>query len=132
MSDSGFFTSAASSPFLPIVAAMIRGLVGIASGAGFTWAATVSGDQATMIATAVVAGAMLAWSGWQKIAAVRASRRSQVAAAVASFEQGAPVTVTETPVGQPNVATRVSAAEAAAAPSVPAGVKPSPAPRPAG
>jgi len=129
MSDTNWLTGAAQSPYLPIVAGLVRGVVGIASGFGFTWALTVSGDQITMAATAVVAVAMLLWSGWQKIAAIRASRSAEVAAAVASAEKGVPVVVTVTPEGQDNIATRVSATEAAAAPSVPISVPPQPAPR---
>jgi hypothetical protein len=135
MSDSNFFTSAASSPYLPIVASLVRGIVGLASSFGFTWALTVTGDQVTMIATAVLAAGMLGWGAWQKIAALRDSRRAEVAAAKASANatmqagSATPVTVTITPAGIPNEAVRVPPAELVAAPSVPLGVAPSPAPR---
>jgi len=128
MSETNWLTGAAESPYLPIIAGIVRGIVGIASGFGFTWALTVSGDQITMAATAAVALGMLLWSGWQKIAAIRAARRTAVAAAVASAEKGVPVIVTETPPGQQNIATRVSATEAANAPAVPSSAVPQPAP----
>jgi len=67
------------------------------------------------------------WSWRQKTAA----RAKEIAAAVASAEHGVPVVVTVTPPGEPNIATRVSATEAAAAPSVPIDQKPLPAPLPA-
>ncbi len=57
-----------------------------------------------------------------------ADRAITVASAVASAESGTPVVVSVTPVGQPNIATRVSATEVASAPVVPSGVAPQPAP----
>ena len=130
MSDSSFFTRATSSPYLPIVAGLVRGILGIASSFGFTWALAVTGDQITMIATAAMAVAMLGWSVWQKICAIRDKRRAEVAAAVASIEKGVPVTVKVTPGDQPNEVVRIPAAEMRAAPVVPPG-PPSPAPHPA-
>jgi hypothetical protein len=55
------------------------------------------------------------------------ARAREVAAAVVSVEKGVPVTVNVTPVGQPNEAVRIPAAEMHAAPTVPQG-PPSPAP----
>jgi len=134
MSDSGnYLTSAASSPYLPIVMGLVRGVLGLASSFGFTWALTVTGDQVTMAATAAVAVGMLGWSAYQKIAAIAEKRRAEVAAARASaqmtMEAGhpVPVTVTETAVGKPNIATAIPVAEIAKAPTVPAGTPPAPA-----
>lgn len=127
--DDNWIATSAKSPYLPIVAGLFRGVVGIASSFGFTWALTVTGDQATMAATAVVALAMLGWSAWQKIASIRAARRAEVGAAKASAAIGKPVTVVETPVGQSNVAVLISREEMATAPAIPpVGVVPSPAP----
>ncbi len=117
--EGNWLTGAAASPYLPIVLGLVRGVVGIASGIGFAWATAVSGDMATMIATALTALGMLGWSAWQKIEATREARGREVAAAVASAEQGVPVTVTVTPPGEANIATRISATEASAAPIVP-------------
>ena len=64
------------------------------------------------------------WSRWQKYQ----DRKMLVAAAIASAQHGTAVFVTETPVGQPNVATKIPVAEQAAAPAVPQGVPPQPAP----
>jgi len=115
-------------------AGLARTLIAALAGAGIlggAWAA-VSAEQIANLLTAflTVGGALMTagvalWSMWQK----RQARRGEVASAKASAEIGAPVIVTVTPEGMPNVATRVSAIEVAAAPSVPAGVTPSPAPR---
>jgi hypothetical protein len=121
-------------PYLPIMGAVVRGLLQIASGLGFTWALTVSGDQIQMAVTAAAMLATLVWSAWQKIAAIKAARLAEVAAAKASAEATMkagtpmPVTVTVTAKGLDNIATRVPATEAAAAPSVPVDVRPQPAP----
>ncbi len=119
MSDVNWFSDAAKSPYLPIVAGVIRGAVAIASGVGFTFALTVTDSQRQMAATAALALGMLGWSAWQKVAAVRAARKAVVAAAVASVKIGIPVTVTVTPPGQPNIATIIDPMEIATAPTVP-------------
>jgi hypothetical protein len=122
-------------PYLPIVGAVVRGLVQIASGFGFTWALTVTGDQVTMAVSAGFMLATLLWSAWQKIVAIRNARRAEVAAAKASAAAtmtagvATPVTLTVTAEGMPNKAVRVSPEEIAAAPSAPANVEPSPAPK---
>ena len=122
-------------PYLPIFAAVVRGVVQIASGFGFTWALTVTGDQVTMAVSAAFMLATLAWSTWQKIAAIRDKRRAEVAAASASANAtlvrgvATPVTVTVTPAGQSNKAVRISDAEIARAPVVPVNVTPQPAPK---
>lgn len=61
----------------------------------------------------------------------RRARGREVAAAITSVEKGTPVTVTVTPSGQPNIATKISADELNKAPTVPFETKPQPAPRPA-
>jgi hypothetical protein len=112
-------------PYLPIIGGLVRGVIQISSGLGFTWALTVSGDQIQM---AVTAGAMLitlGWSAWQKIVAIRDSRIKEVAAAKASAQATlatgvvTPVTVKVTPEGQPNIAVPVPLTEMAQAPSAP-------------
>ncbi len=133
MAETNWLTGAAKSPYLPIIAGLVRGVVGIASGLGFSWALAVTGDQITMAATAVLAIGMLIWSGWQKITAIRASRRDEIAAARASaaatMEAGrpTPVTVDVTPGAAPNKAVLISPAEPAHV-LPPASVEPSPAP----
>jgi hypothetical protein len=84
---------------------------------GYISAAMTAAGIASYAASAV-------WSWYQKVK----DRKMLVASAVASAQHGAPVVVTVTPEGQPNVATRVSPAEQAAAPSVPIGVAPQSAP----
>jgi hypothetical protein len=71
------------------------------------------------------------WSSIQKWLTDKFTRSIAVASAVTSVEQGTPVVVTVTPKGQDNVATKVSAEEANAAPSVPIDQRPLPAPSPA-
>ncbi len=121
-------------PYLPLIGTTVRGVLYIGGSAGLTWAQTVSGDQIQMIVTAIALAATFGWSIQQKFAAIRDKRRAEVAAASASAEATmkagtpTPVTVTVTAEGTPNVATRVSATEAAAAPSVPVDVRPQPAP----
>jgi len=117
--DDNWFSSAARSPYLPIVAGVFRGVVSLSSAFGFTWALTVNGSQIQMAATAAVGVAMVLWSAYQKITSVRAARRAEVAAAVASARIGVPVTVIETPQGKPNIADRIPAAEIMTAPPVP-------------
>lgn len=97
---------------------MITGTLGIYHGA------TINDGQAQVIAGLVVDFVTVAWSLYQKLQAAWTSRKLQVAAAVESARAthlaGTPVpmTVTVTPDGQANIATRVTAAEAAAAPKV--------------
>lgn len=82
----------------------------------------------TLIGFGSYAAAAL-WSWRQKRAAKKAAREAEVAAAVASANAGKPVTVTVTPPGMPNEAVLITATEAAAAPSVPRNVAPSPPPK---
>lgn len=130
MSDDNWFSSAASSPYLPIVAGLFRGGVALAAGGGWMYAKTVSGDQATMAATVALGAGMMMWSALQKVRALRKARRAEVAAALASARVGVPVTVIETPKGQDNIAARVPPTEAVLAPSVPVDAVPIPASRP--
>ena len=122
-------------PYLPILAAVVRGLIQLAAGAGFTWALTVTADQITMAVSAAAMLATLLWSAWQKISAVRAARRAEVAAAKASADAtmkagtAMPVTVKVTAGNLPNAAIRISTTEIAKAPlPPPVDVRPSPAP----
>lgn len=134
----------------PLVMAQLgslgRALLAALAGAGLlggVWA-SVSAEQIANLLTAILTiggAAMAAWTGfgaWRKnIAEAKAKRSAEVAAAVASAEatveagRATPVTVTVTPQGQPNEAVRIAPAEQALAPSVPGGVSPSPAPKPA-
>lgn len=75
--------------YVAIVLAVVRGVIQIATGFGFTWALTVSGDQMTMIATAIVMLATLIWSAWQKFSDARAGHANSVASA----ELGTPVKI---------------------------------------
>lgn len=125
-------------------AGLARALIAALAGAGLlggVWA-SVSAEQIANILTAVLTlggAAMGAWAtywSWrQKIAEAKAKRDAEVSAAKASAEatmltnRPTPVTVTVTPQGQPNEAVRITPTELAAAPSVPAFVEPSPAPR---
>jgi len=96
-----------------------------------TWLASITDPQLNIIISAAMffggAGVALVgvlkgrWDKWR-------ARAITVASAVASVEKGTPVVVTVTPPGQDNIATKVSATEAAAAPNVPFGVTPQPAP----
>ena len=116
-----------------ITLAMVRGIMQILAGFGFTWALTVSGSQETMIASGLVMVGTLVWSSWQKLKAARvaakAKRAAEVDAAMASAQATlaasrlTPVTVTvtqTTPAGQPNVgvAQRIGNTEAALATTV--------------
>jgi hypothetical protein len=76
-------TSTPNASYDEIALALVRGVVQIASGFGFTWALTVSGSQETMIATGLVMIATLVWSTWQKISAARAAHAGSVASAKA-------------------------------------------------
>jgi hypothetical protein len=121
---------------MPIITGQLRTL--IAAGGAYlgTYGLTVSGEAQDTLLGAGLVVVSLALSGVQKWWAERKKRRAEVSAAKASAEAtmaaGAPtpVTVNVTPAGLPNEAVRVSRAEAAAAPAVPAGVVPSPAPPP--
>lgn len=65
-------------PYLPLIASLIRTLLTVAGGAGFTWALTVNADQIQM---AVSSAAALAGAVWSIVQKIRAQRALQVAAA---------------------------------------------------
>lgn len=94
---SGFVLEGPDPTYLSIVGGLVRGVLQIASGLGFGWALGVTGDQQTMLATAIVMAGTLAWSGYQKIAALRKRRRaaeqSAVRSAQASSQAGTPVAI---------------------------------------
>lgn len=66
---------------IPIVAGMVRQIGAAASGLGFGWGVFVSGDKATMIASAGVGIATAVWSAYQKIKSIVALRRAAAAPA---------------------------------------------------
>ncbi len=114
-------------------AGLLRTLIAALSGAGLLGAAWagVSAQQIGNVLTAVltlagaVGAAFAAFQSWRQKAEARAR---EVASANASATLGQPVTVAVTPPGQPNIVSKVSATEVAAAPSAPLNVEPSPAP----
>jgi tetrahydromethanopterin S-methyltransferase subunit D len=81
MSDDDFIPSTPDPNYVAIATAVIRGILQIAAGFGFTWALTVTGSQVMMIATGVVMLMTLAWSVWQKISQARAVHIAAVASA---------------------------------------------------
>ena len=87
MSDPTVIPSTPDPGYTQIVLGLVRGVLQILSGFGFTWALTVSGSQQTMIATGLVMLGTLGWSAWQKIAAARKAHVGSVQSAAA----GAPV-----------------------------------------
>lgn len=60
--------------YLPLVTDLLRKLLAIAGGLGFTWALTVSGSQIEMAVSAAFALGSIVWGFWQKIKAQRALR----------------------------------------------------------
>jgi hypothetical protein len=82
MSDATDFIPATPDPgYVQIAAGVIRGLLQIASGVGFTWALTVNGSQVQMAATAAVMTGTLIWSAWQKFSAARKLHQAALASA---------------------------------------------------
>lgn len=81
----------------PILAGVIRALLAAAGAAGVMWAQTVTGDQIEMAVGALLIVASAGWSAWQKVRAIRDSRRLATAAAVqsavATHQAGEPVAV---------------------------------------
>ena len=67
--------------YVAIAAAVVRGLLQIASGLGLGWGAFVSGDQITMLAWAIVMALTLLWSAYQKIKAIRKRELAAVVSA---------------------------------------------------
>lgn len=85
--------------YVPILASLVRGLLNVLGGVGFTWALTVNASQIQMAVSAGLIVASLVWSAVQKLQAARASHDSSVASAQASAKATAlagvatPVTV---------------------------------------
>lgn len=105
--DPGLLPAAPNATYLSIVAAVIRGLLQIASGLGFGWALAVTGDQVTMVATALVMLGTLLWSAYQKIQAVKRTRDAAALSAHLSADASAragepvPIAVVATKQGAP-------------------------------
>lgn len=89
--------------YLPILAGFFRAVLAALGGIGITWASAVTGSQIEMAAGAALMIVAAGWSFWQKVAAMRAARRSQVASAqasaTASVAAGEPVSVVVTKIG---------------------------------
>jgi uncharacterized membrane protein YebE (DUF533 family) len=120
-------------------AGQIRTLIALLAGAGVVGGAWVgvSTEQIANALTALMTIAGIVAYGWAAYKSYRdkiAQRAVVVASAQASAEITAktgvvtPVSVVVTPEGMPNVATKISPAEVAQAPSAPMNVPPSPAP----
>lgn len=62
--------------YLPLVTSIVRTLLGVAGGVGFTWAQAVSASQVQMAVSAAMILASAAWGVWQKIQAQRALRQA--------------------------------------------------------
>ncbi len=109
--------------FLPLVGGIAAG-VGIAIPT-FTDAQMTAWIYAAMILAGLGSYAWAAITSWQS---KKADRAILVASTKASVQHGQAVVVTVTPPGMANVATAISQTEQRAAPSVPQGVAPQPAP----
>lgn len=100
MSDLDIAVRPPDPTYVHIVASVIRGLLQIASGLGFAWGAWVTGDQAFMIASAIVMTATMIWSAYQKIIAVRRLHQAALSSAVVSADAtnaaGKPVVIAVT------------------------------------
>ena len=119
----------------PLVQQIIGGIVRavIAAVGGYITAKGIplTDTQLDQMVGPLTIALIMGWSSIQKWLTDKFTRSIAVASAVASVEQGTPVVVTVTPKGQDNVSTKVSAAEANAAPSVPIDAPVQPAPLPA-
>jgi ABC-type nickel/cobalt efflux system permease component RcnA len=60
--------------YLPLVTSLVRTLLATAGGVGFTWAMSVTADQAEMAVSAAMIAAAAIWSFWQKVRAMQALR----------------------------------------------------------
>ena len=81
MSDNPGVMPDSWSVYVPLVTSLVRSLLGIAGGAGFTWALAVNASQVQMaVSAAMMAGAAI-WSFWQKIQAQRALNKAAAAPA---------------------------------------------------
>ncbi len=70
--------------YINIAAGLLRTLLAAMAGIGFGWAAGVTGEQTTMLATFLVVAATAAWSSWQKLAAYRTRKAAAVESAIRS------------------------------------------------
>jgi hypothetical protein len=93
-----------------------------------TYGLTVSGSLQDQLYGFIMASLPVVWSLISKKWADRKKRTAEVAAAIASVEQGVPVTVTVTAGNLPNETVKISPDEIAKAPVAPINVPPSPAP----
>ncbi len=114
-----------------IIGGIVRAVIAAAGGYITAKGIPLTDTQLDQLVGPMTIALIMGWSSIQKWLTDKFTHSIAVASAVASVEQGMPVTVTVTPKGQDNIATKVSAAEANAAPSVPIDVKPLPAPLPA-
>ncbi len=113
-----------------IVGGIVRTLIAAAGAALASGGIVLTGTQLDTFAGILTIMLMGGWSVIQKWWAAQSARTGAVSAAVASAQQGTPVTVTVTPPGEDNIATRVSATEQASAPTVPLNAPPQPPPLP--
>lgn len=114
-------------------AGQLRLLIGILAGAGLiggAWAGVSAEQIANWLTAIMTVGSMagMAWASYKSWQDKKAQRAALVASAMVSAAAGAPVAVTVTPEGLPNIATQISVREQLAAPIVTAGVTPQPAP----
>lgn len=83
--------------YLPLITSLVRHLLGILGGAGFTWALTVNADQLQMAVSAAMMAAAAIWSFYQKIQSMRAARKAAAQSAIRSADAtqkaGEPVAV---------------------------------------
>lgn len=100
MTDSDITVRPPDPTYVSIAAGVIRGVLQIVSGLGFGWAAFVTDDKVTMLATATVMVLTLFWSAYQKVRAVRrrrvAAEESASRSAAASAQAGEPVAIVVT------------------------------------
>jgi hypothetical protein len=98
--ENDLLSSVPDPTYIKLIAALVRGLLQIASGLGFGWALAVTGDQVMMVATAIVMLGTLIWSFWQKFQEIKHRKQAAVASAVqsanATAKAGEPVAVVVT------------------------------------
>lgn len=68
--------------YVPFVTSVVRQLLTLAGGAGFTWALTVNASQVQMGVSAAMVATSVIWSQWQKLRAKQALRRAAAAPAM--------------------------------------------------
>lgn len=67
--------------YLPVFMGLLRTVLGVFGGAGFTWAVGVTDSQIQMVVSALMILAAAGWSAYQKISANRALRHAAAAPA---------------------------------------------------